>query len=182
MTTCNLRWNRGQVGHMSANSGRLLRTELLSLDEVSRGAQGAADLPFTLRLLRALLARLSALPPGQYLLTHPPGGAALGVWRAMPEKQQSTEVGPLNHLPICIRKADMCNLHTLLLLRRQWRRCGGLSKRGASQPCAAGHRGRSCRCPVIQQPPQWERCIACGLRMPTAARQTPTRCLLILGS
>ncbi|KAK9822803.1 hypothetical protein WJX81_000125 [Elliptochloris bilobata] len=73
------------VGHVGAASGRLLRCERRTADDLADvAAAGAVAPPFLCALLAEVAKRLMAAPPGRYLLTHAPGGSSLGLWRALP--------------------------------------------------------------------------------------------------
>ena len=70
-----------QVGHIEAQTGTLLRTTLLTREQLGQHASQVA-MPAALgSLLGRLLAHLTRLAPGRYLLTHATRAGQVGCWR-----------------------------------------------------------------------------------------------------
>ena len=94
-----------QVGHVEAQTGTLLRTTLLSQQELQPIA-GQVTMPHALgSLLGRLLGHLTRLAPGRYLLTHAVRAGQIGCWRTA-SAPNATEVCPFVHF--VSRSAQSC--------------------------------------------------------------------------
>ncbi len=162
---------RAQVGHAGAGSGRLLRLEQRTAAELAdAAAAGAVAPPFLCALLAELARALGAAPPGRYLLTHAPGGAALALWRALPGELAVAEARARGPGPVPVGGVE---------LGLTWRSCAltivGLSRGARLQRRLALHAVGGARRAALPA-----RCGAAsgGGRGAARARRTPAGGLL----
>ncbi len=166
---------RAQVGHAGAGSGRLLRLEQRTAAELAdAAAAGAVAPPFLCALLAELARALGAAPPGRYLLTHAPGGAALALWRALPGELAVAEARARGPGPVPVRGVE---------LGLAWRSCAlttvGLSSGARLQRRLALHAVKRLQRRRSRSPARSLRgCVGGGGRGAARARRTPAGGLL----
>jgi len=81
---------------VGVHSCQVLRTQHYTASELLNSAAGAGfQSAVTWRLLSAVLARLTSLPPGGYLLTHQPSAEAICLFAATSEDKLASDVSAL---------------------------------------------------------------------------------------